>query len=164
MLSRSRTHNQINSVTTFRSICLAPVNELLRGSAAANALVRELLLIKGDAARADLGQLLDLILARLVAAPHCADEAVAVSRELFNDLIHRLAVVGTAFAVRESLLVHTVADLPELFSDRGLEVIERDGSLLKVVAGERSMIGQKQTAAKTSSLVSAAPMAMSIGS
>ena len=137
MLSRSRTHNQINSVTTFRSICLAPVNELLRGSAAANALVRELLLIKGDAARADLGQLLDLILALWIAAPHSADKAIAVLAELLLYLVERGAVIGVSLTVGESLFIQLVADSCELFGNGILYSVERNDGLGAVNAGDK---------------------------
>ena len=76
------------------SVRLAPYDHALGGLAAANALVVKLLLLERDAARAYAGKLLDLVLARLVSAPHSLDKAVAVIFKHGLYLINRSAAIG----------------------------------------------------------------------
>ena len=112
---------------------LAPVNELLCRSAAAYAFVGDALLVHRNASRADAGELLDLVLALLVAAPHSLDEAVTCEKSLV-DLVDGSAGVGALLAVSESLRVHTVTNLVELRKYGLLELIERREGLFAVVS------------------------------
>ena len=92
-------------------------------------------LIERDAARADACQLLDLILALFVTAPHRATDAVTFFGKRAVDLVNGLAVVGAVVAVFKSLLIHTVANGNELFCNCFFNTVKRNKALFAVVTG-----------------------------
>ena len=106
-------------------ISLAPIYHMLCRLAAAHAYIGDILLLKGYAARADAGLFLDLVLASLIAAPHCTHKAVSVLLESLDYLVDILAGICPVLAVFKSLTVHTVASLFELLCNGLLELTER---------------------------------------
>ena len=69
-----------------------------------------MLLVQRNAAGANAGDFLHLVLARLVAAPHCLDKAVALFFQRLGDLVHGLADIGLVLPVFQRLLEHSLRD------------------------------------------------------
>lgn len=103
-------------------ILAAPVQHMLSGLAAADAGVADVLFLKGDAPGFDVGQLLDLVLAGLVAAPHGFDESTLV----VGDVQKFLPVAGgkgAGLPVLQGLLVKAVVNRLQSRGNGGFQFV-----------------------------------------
>ena len=94
-----------------------------------------MLLLKRDAAAGHTGLFLHLELAGEVAAPHGLDEAAVFLLQLLG-LGQRVRGVGVLVKVALGLVEQTLLHVLEQRGDARLELIERDGDLLAVVAAD----------------------------
>ena len=90
------------------SISLAPQHHVLCRLAAADTLVRDVLLLQRNAAGTYAGNFLDLVLAGFVTAPHCFYKTVALFFQSLGDLVHGLADIGLVCPVFQCLPEHAL--------------------------------------------------------